>query len=127
MIFHIGVLWRLNDASYLPKLQRISSVSGGSITAGVLALAWETLAFDRQGVSPLFRQKIVTPLKDMAGTTIDEKSILSGIFLPGPISDRVACTYKKHLFAEATLKSLPDSPRFTLQCQQCPIRSAVAI
>ena len=33
--FHVGVLWRLNEAELLGRLNRISSVSGGSITAGV--------------------------------------------------------------------------------------------
>ena len=38
MVFHLGALWRLNELGYLPRLDRISSVSGGSITAGVLGL-----------------------------------------------------------------------------------------
>ena len=46
MLFHVGALWRLNDAGYLPKLTRISSVSGGSITAGVMAMNWAKLDFD---------------------------------------------------------------------------------
>lgn len=37
MLFHSSVLLRLNDLAILSKLQRISSVSGGSITSGVLA------------------------------------------------------------------------------------------
>src|SRR5688500_18292954 len=44
MLFHLGVAWYLSDAGYLQKLARISSVSGGSITAGVLALAWPRLS-----------------------------------------------------------------------------------
>lgn len=36
-LFHCGALWRLNDLGVLARLDRISSVSGGSITAGVLA------------------------------------------------------------------------------------------
>jgi NTE family protein len=43
MLFHVGVLWCLEHAGYLRKLARFSSVSGGSITAGVLALAWNGL------------------------------------------------------------------------------------
>jgi hypothetical protein len=35
VLFRLGSLWRLNDAGLLPQLARISSVSGGSITAGV--------------------------------------------------------------------------------------------
>ena len=38
MLFHLGTLWYLNDAGYLGKLARVSSVSGGSITAALLAV-----------------------------------------------------------------------------------------
>ena len=34
MLFHLGTLWRLNELGYLPKLDRVSSVSGGSIQLG---------------------------------------------------------------------------------------------
>src|SRR5687768_15334685 len=40
MLFHTGVLWRLNELESLVELKRISSVSGGSITAGVLGTRW---------------------------------------------------------------------------------------
>lgn len=46
MVFHLGALWRLNEAGLLRKLNRISSVSGGSITAGMLGLQWKKLNFD---------------------------------------------------------------------------------
>ena len=39
MVFHLGALLRLNEAGILRKLTRVSSVSGGSITAAVLGLA----------------------------------------------------------------------------------------
>src|SRR5713226_3113267 len=45
MLFHLGALWRLNEFGMLSKLDRISSVSGGSITAGVLGMNWSQLAF----------------------------------------------------------------------------------
>ena len=38
MLFHLGALWRLYEAGLLRGVKRISSVSGGSITAGVLGL-----------------------------------------------------------------------------------------
>ena len=47
MLFHVGALWRLNEAGYLPRLDRISSVSGGSITAGVLGATWDARASTR--------------------------------------------------------------------------------
>src|SRR5207244_1435198 len=35
MVFHIGALWRLYEARLLGSVKRISSVSGGSITAAL--------------------------------------------------------------------------------------------
>lgn len=111
MLFHVGSLWRLNDAGLLPELKRVSSVSGGSITAGVLALAWPNLAFGGNGVSLSFDDLIVRPVRRLAGRTIDAGAIVSGIFLPGSIGEKVANAYRKYLFGSATLQDLPDDAR----------------
>jgi NTE family protein len=113
MLFHLGALWRLNELGYLQKLDRISSVSGGSITAGALGLKWAKLGFDANGVATAFDAEVVQPIRALAGKTIDEGSIVGGILLPGSIGDRVADAYRKHLFGNATLQDLPgDPPRF---------------
>ena len=114
MVFHLGALWRLNELGYLSKLARISSVSGGSITAGLLGLKWSRLAFDQSGVSPVFNDEIVTPVRALASKTIDQGAIVGGIFLPGTISDKVIAAYDKHLFQGATLQDLPEAPRFVI-------------
>jgi NTE family protein len=115
MLFHLGALWRLNEIGYLPTLARISSVSGGSITAGVLGLNWSRLAFDGRGVSAVFDVQVVQPIRALASKTIDEGAILGGILLPGTISDKVTEAYRKHLFGTATLQDLPaDPPRFVI-------------
>src|SRR5215467_8673010 len=98
MLFHLGALWRLNEWGYLPKLARISSVSGGSITAGVLGFKWGRLAFDATGIGQRFAAEVVQPIREVAGRTIDEGAILGGVFLPGSISDKVADAYRKYLF-----------------------------
>ena len=115
MLFHAGVLWRLNEMGWLPRLNRISSVSGGSITAGVLAAAWKDLAFGG-GTGARFQELVVAPLRRLAGMTIDIPSVLVG-FLPGTsASARVAAAYRRHLFGARTLQDLPDegpgTPRF---------------
>jgi NTE family protein len=66
MVFHIGALWRLNEAGWLPKLKRISSVSGGSITSALLGLKWPKLGFGADGVAANFVQEVVTPLRKLA-------------------------------------------------------------
>jgi len=114
MLFHIGALWRLNEIGYLPKLKRISSVSGGSITAGLLGLAWTRLAFDGAGTASNFTQEVVAPIRALAGVTIDQGSILDGIFTRGSIADKITDAYRKHLFDRATLQDLPDAPRFVI-------------
>src|SRR3989442_1244529 len=69
MLFHLGALWRLNELAYLPKLLRISSVSGGSITAGVLGHRWNRLAFV-DAVATRFDEEIVPVIRAMANATI---------------------------------------------------------
>lgn len=113
MLFHVGVLWRLNEAGILPELDRISSVSGGSITAGALALGWDDLEFDAAGVAQELGKVLVDPIRRMASAGIDVASVLAGLGLPfATVSDRVAKAYGKYLFGNATLQALPDNPRF---------------
>ena len=114
MLFHVGALWRLNDVGLLPKIERISSVSGGSITAGVLGLKWSTLAFNAAGVAQRFQAEVVDPIRKLASKTLDATAIIGGILLPGSIGDKVSEEYRKYLFADATLQDLPDQPRFVI-------------
>lgn len=115
MLFHLGALRRLNDLGLLPELKRVSSVSGGSIAAGVLASRWRRLQFS-SGVAPNFGQEIEAPIRRLASVTIDVGAVLTGALLPGArVSERVEAAYAKHLFGALTLQDLPadgEGPRF---------------
>ena len=126
MLFHTGVLLRLAEFGYLGSkdrigkqgplgsLMRVSSVSGGSITAGVLGLAWKDLQVDDEGVAKRFRDHVMGPVQDFASQTT--VSIMSGIraMIFSSINKSVVKVYRKKLYGTKTLQDLPDYPRFVI-------------
>src|SRR2546426_7327395 len=111
-LFHLGALWRLNELAYLRKVDRISSVSGGSITTGLLAVRWNRLQWAAD-VATNFAEEIVSPLRAFCARSVDAPAIGQGALLPWTnASELVEKTYRQHLFADATLQDLPDRPRF---------------
>lgn len=118
MLFHLGTLWRLNELGLMKGLARISSVSGGSITAGMLGLRWSSLTFNAANTATNLEQQVIDPIRSLAGTTIDRGSIMWGMLLPRrSVADEVADAYREHLFGDATLQELPsdaEGPRFVI-------------
>lgn len=114
MLYHVGVLVRLNELGLLSATSRFSSVSGGSITAATLGAAWNQLRFDEFGVANNFAETVQAPLFDLAGRLLDVASVMGGVgSLRGP-AKALSRRYAHHLFGSSTLLDLPDSPRFTL-------------
>ena len=112
MVFHAGVLQRLDEAGVLSRLDFVSSVSGGSITAGILARAWKQLRFE-DGRATNLDELVVDRVREMARRDLDVGSVLGGLLRPRrTISEQVAAAYARHLFGDATLQDLPDEPRF---------------
>ncbi|HEY3466929.1 MAG TPA: patatin-like phospholipase family protein [Amycolatopsis sp.] len=114
MLFHAGALWRLNELGWLPKLTTVSSVSGGSIAAGVLAHAWHKLYFGDDGVAENFGKEIVQPLRKLARTHLDVPVTLKAMVIPGrSAGEELARRYAKHLFGDCCLADLdPAGPNF---------------
>jgi NTE family protein len=119
-LFHIGSLWRLNELGWLPKIVRLCSVSGGSITAGWLGYKWRDLTFNASGAATNFHTEIVEPLRKLCGTTIDIGVTIKGVLNPFKTAgDYLAVTYEKVLFEKKnpTLQNLPSAdkgPEFIL-------------
>jgi NTE family protein len=107
MLFHTGALWRLHETGLLAKIKIFSSVSGGSIANGWLALTWDAL----MAPGAQFRDVFVPGMRDMANTTIDVWAVLTGVWT-GSIPKRVAAAYDRVLFKNKTLQQIPRNPMF---------------
>ncbi|MGA1867760.1 MAG: patatin-like phospholipase family protein [bacterium] len=117
-LFHLGSLWRLNEVGMLPKMDAITSVSGGSIVSAYLGVKWSKLTFDTNGISTNFEEMIAKPIMDFCSRTIDVCTILLGIISPfHHPSDLLISKYKKYLYGNQTLQDLPShgrGPLFTI-------------
>lgn len=136
MLFHTGALWRLGQLGLLStrdqtrshpeggtvnlgRLQRISSVSGGSIVSAVLASAFDGLSpLQGEALDREFIARVVAPVRRLASVTLAGTTrrgvweVLKDVVLPGSINDRIAAAYDRHLYGGKTLQDLPDSIRF---------------
>jgi NTE family protein len=117
-LFHVGSLLRLNEAGLLRDLDEVTSVSGGSIIAGHLALNWSRLQFSDQGVAANFDEVVARPIREFCARTIDVGTILGGILNPvRHPSEKLIANYRKHLYGDRTLQDLPapgEGPAFTI-------------
>lgn len=110
-LYHLGTIMRLNELRLLGKLERISSVSGGSITAGMLGAAWGKLTFV-DGIATNLEAEVGKPLKAFCRRLVDATATGWGAILPGKtIGDALADTYDD-LYDGITLQDLPDKPQF---------------
>jgi NTE family protein len=113
VLFHAGMLWRLNELGVLSRLARISSVSGGSIASGLLAVRWPTLQFDARGVATNFTDAVVAPLRAFCARSVDVTSVISGALNPfKSAGEELAEAYREHLGLGVPLQALPDAPAF---------------
>jgi NTE family protein len=92
-------------------------VSGGSIVAGVLGLAWTRLRFDPvTDAAGNLEELLVEPIRAFARRTVDVPSLIRGVLLPGNAADRLEDALGD-LYGDATLQDLPTDgagPRFVI-------------
>ncbi|WP_210526895.1 patatin-like phospholipase family protein [Rubellimicrobium arenae] len=112
MLFHAGALLRLNELGLLSHVDRISSVSGGSIAAGHLALVWPQLSQDSSGRFERFFDAVVRPLYEFSRRSIDLMVLLRSLRPGTSAAQQLAGRYDAALFRGATLAALPDRPTF---------------
>jgi NTE family protein len=109
MLFHAGALWRLNELAWLQRIDRISSVSGGSITSARLAAHWDQLKW-QDGIATNFRDVVVTPLERLAKQRLPLDLVASVIgVLPfvGP-AHVTSMAYRTFVTGGKQLKDMPE-------------------
>ena len=114
MLFHVGVILRLNEFGILSRLSRVcKAFPAGSITAGVLARNWSKLQWNGNGSQVLaasLGDQLIDPLRNLARQNIDVSAIAWGAVNPfKSISDEVIEAYDaRRRFHGATLQDLTD-------------------
>lgn len=112
MLFHTGVLWRLCETGWLRQVDRISSVSGGSMTSAVLATAWAELTSSADPRAA-FGELVADRVRALASRTIDRPSIITGLLSPySTIGEQVEDELRRHLLGDVRLGDLPYRPMF---------------
>ncbi len=116
-LFALGSLWRLNELGLLAQINRITSVSGGSIVSAFLAMKWKDLNFNHNThIAENFKAIIADPIQEFCSKSLDVIAVLSGLFLVHKtMGDKVADKYSQRLFGSATLQDIPtagEGPEF---------------
>ena len=107
-LFHLGTTWRLNELGLLPRLDTISSVSGGSILSGLMAVRWSRLSFDEE-VATNFYEIVVEPIWKFCNRNVDVLAAVSNVL---PRVNLLSFQYERGLVGKHTLQDIPDSPEF---------------
>lgn len=110
MLFHAGVLWRLCETGWLWQVDRVSSVSGGAMTAAALAQVWRPLQ-SADDPRSAYEELVVQKVRTLASHTIDRPSVIRGALSPfTTIGEEVEDALKRYLLDETMLSSLPTTP-----------------
>ena len=108
----MGALIRLNEIGLLTQIERISSVSGGSITAGILAKAWPNFHLE-DGVVANFDEEVTKRVREFCSQSIDTTAVTLGALNPlKSIGEVLADIYNDKLYHNTKLQDLMDVPQF---------------
>jgi NTE family protein len=115
-LFHLGALRRLNELELLDKIDRISSVSGGSILVGFIIAKAEKV-FDEGGFAVNdFEDQIAAPFRafvkhDLRTIQAIRNFTINFVFRGGRLNSFIK-QLRKHL-GSRELGSIPEKPHFT--------------
>src|SRR5262249_45679106 len=102
---------RLNKFGLLGKLSLISSVSGGSIVAGMLAAKWGSLDFDSDGVGRKFDELVPDPIRKLASSNLESPWRIAAMSFNKWMTNPAPSRYHE-LVGKVSLAKLPKQPEF---------------
>jgi NTE family protein len=114
-VFHLGGLARLAEEERLEEVNYLSTVSGGSLCAGLVFarnnFLWPTSSEYKQQVLPQVRE--VMTQKDLKGALI--RRILTRFFeITDTRADDLSILMQEHWGIDITLEDLPETPRWMI-------------
>lgn len=112
MLFHTGVIVRLNELGLLSRIARISSVSGGSMTAAALATAWPALQWEEGRATNLDAQFLPSVMAQ-ANDGVDLEAGIDWLLPFVSPQAGVEASFARHLTQGRALADLPAFPVFT--------------
>ncbi len=120
-LFHLGVLRRVAELGWLPKIDAVSGVSGGSIVAAYAALRWADM-LEAGGDSQAFEKVVAAPFIDV----VTKRSLIRDWLAQAAgrgMSRALSHTYSRttalgdalseHLYENKSCADLPENP-FTI-------------
>jgi NTE family protein len=125
MLFHAGAVYRLNALGALKTLQRISGVSGGSMTTAALAACWNDLIFDASGRATNLDAMFLTPLLQQARASVDVSAAVTGALPFSSAAQAAARSYNRNFCRGLTLADLPRTPVFVFNATSLMTGNAV--
>lgn len=116
-LFHLGALRRLNELGLLAKIDTFSSVSGGSILNGFLAVHWPTLCAGLDnGVFNRFEECIAAPMRAFCRqdlrTALGAGHLLGAVTGKDAVTRALAAAYDTKLGLSLPLRRMPAKPAF---------------
>lgn len=115
-LFHLGALRRLHELGILAQLDQVTAVSGGSITAGVLARALVNAHAARRPGIVDFDAEVAQPLRAFTRTNIRTPAILRRWlpwnWLRADTGARALAAAYRRAFGGFPCAALPERPEF---------------
>lgn len=125
MLFHAGAIFRMNELGLLAKLDEVSSVSGGSMTAAALAMAYAGFKYDATGVVTNLTDTFLKPILRQAADSIDVASGFAGLIPFSSAAEAAAKSYDRNLTKGKWLHELPVKPIFVFNATSLMTGNAV--